>query len=401
MLSNYKVIKSLGRGAFGETFQVQNITDGKFYAMKKYIRASTQALDIVKRERERENEEKILRAVFAICQPAAPCFKEAFFEGGLHYIVMDFINGWSLKQATIGFDRMPLAERQVRFDHIIEDLSMGLALIHSLGIVHQDIKDENIMYDSQLNRFKYIDFGLSCMLDKSDENVLYSPIFKNHPCGVPGTPLFLSPEMIDQQGYPIKDGVFLKSWLLAHDIWSLGCILFTWFGYPDSYDEDTDFFYYGYEFSRKPNAYKEMFANIKKHSSKVYNFVILCFQRDPLTRLNYFEQFSESPSDLDIKSNWSNAQYTMNAFLLNRNINDSNMERIEKEEAAYKEYMINKARKILNDRKLNATIPAADIVTQVEPAVYAPPASQPTTYVPPTNQPTFSFFSNLPVMKNK
>ncbi|CAO1409244.1 unnamed protein product, partial [Diamesa serratosioi] len=76
--------------------------------------------------------------------------------------------------------------------------------IHKKGIVHRDIKLENILLDKQTNRIKLADFGLSCIWDKST--------YLKTNCG---SPEYAAPELH-----------FGKKYGAAVDIWSLGVVFF-------------------------------------------------------------------------------------------------------------------------------------------------------------------------------
>ena len=80
----------------------------------------------------------------------------------------------------------------------------GLSFIHSKGVVHRDIKLENILLDHHGN-LKIADFGVS---------KLVSPEVMYDACG---TPAYIAPEMLTGRGYK---GVTV-------DIWSAGIVLYT------------------------------------------------------------------------------------------------------------------------------------------------------------------------------
>jgi serine/threonine protein kinase len=93
---------------------------------------------------------------------------------------------------------------------IIKNLIQGLIQIHAQDIVHRDIKPENIMISKNELTVKYIDFGLGCHIEKSCE----------HASQTVGTP--------DYMAYDIwyQNMNFLQN-LKTHDIWALGCTIFT------------------------------------------------------------------------------------------------------------------------------------------------------------------------------
>lgn len=81
----------------------------------------------------------------------------------------------------------------------------GIAHIHCRSVIHRDIKLDNILLDSEKG-VKICDFGVSKIIKKGQ-------LIKEQ-CG---TPAYLAPEIIIDQGY---EGYFV-------DIWSLGVLLYT------------------------------------------------------------------------------------------------------------------------------------------------------------------------------
>jgi len=124
------------------------------------------------------------------------------WEGGL-YIAMEFIEGVSLRQYL---QHNPISLK--RSLEIILEVAYALCHLHSHGIIHRDLKLENILITKSGN-VKVIDFGIA---------QLFSPK-KNSPTFLPriiGTPVYMSPE---QQQDP--DSVSYPS-----DIYSLGIIAY-------------------------------------------------------------------------------------------------------------------------------------------------------------------------------
>ncbi len=113
-------------------------------------------------------------------------------------IVMEYIDGDTLASLLEAGDSLTLEQRQ----RIADELCEALEYIHSLGIVHRDVKPENIMITRNGKRLKLIDFG---MADTDQHTVLKQPA---------GTLSYMSPE---QAQHSVTDA--------RNDIFSLGLVL--------------------------------------------------------------------------------------------------------------------------------------------------------------------------------
>lgn len=104
---------------------------------------------------------------------------------------------------------------------IINQLISAVEHIHKQGIIHRDIKAENIIYNQATGKLKVIDFGLSCVNRLNSEKCQISAI---------GTPTHLSPELwrVSTGEDPIREATSEEdlSMLFKSDIWSLGITIY-------------------------------------------------------------------------------------------------------------------------------------------------------------------------------
>ncbi|KAJ5473101.1 hypothetical protein N7530_007102 [Penicillium desertorum] len=98
---------------------------------------------------------------------------------------------------------------------ICKQLIEGLSVLHRMGIIHRDIKPQNVLVDDiNPTRVKIADFGISKLAHKDDERIA------THPTTRIGTPGYMAPErlnLIQRAG---------SSHTSAIDIWSLGCLMY-------------------------------------------------------------------------------------------------------------------------------------------------------------------------------
>ena len=205
-LDNYEILSILGKGTFGIVKLAQDKTTKEKVAIK-----------VLEKEKINDEEDKLrVKTEIEILSRMAHInvinAKKILKDSENIYIIMEY------------------CEKGELFDHIIEEISLsndeaayyfyqlinGLEYIHHKGIVHRDLKLENLLL-SKNNILKIIDFGLSNYYDK---NKLLST-----PCG---SPCYASPELLSGEKY---DGIMI-------DIWSTGIILYAMLCGYLPFDED-------------------------------------------------------------------------------------------------------------------------------------------------------------------
>ena len=104
-------------------------------------------------------------------------------KDGLAYIVMPLIHGETLQALLERDGPLPLAETC----RILVDAAGALAAAHSVGLIHRDIKPDNIMLEGPERRVLLMDFGIAKILSNTDASLTGTGVLI-------GTPLYMSPE---------------------------------------------------------------------------------------------------------------------------------------------------------------------------------------------------------------
>ena len=223
-LGNYQILKKLGAGGMGEVYLAEDTRLKRKVALKLLPAAFTQSAERLRRfEREAQaasalNHPNIL-TIHDFGQTDAA-------SGGLHYIVMEFIEGVTLRHRLTN-GRLPLPEAL----SILKQIAVALDKAHEVGVYHRDIKPENVMLRPD-GLVKVLDFGLAKLTEgKTDgeterrevgESIIalslrpsFSPSHGTESGLVMGTPRYMSPE----QARGLK--VDARS-----DVFSLGIVLY-------------------------------------------------------------------------------------------------------------------------------------------------------------------------------
>ena len=185
----YEVISPIGVGGMGEVYRARDTRLGRIVALK-FISSEVHADRFA---RERLGREAQLAS--SLNHPNIVTVHDVGEEQGHPYVVMELIEGESLQQRL---DTGRFKTREVL--DIACQLADGLAAAHGAGVVHRDLKPQNIMLTSD-GRAKIVDFGLSKStprtLDPDELTVISSELTAEHV--VLGTAGYMSPEQVAGQ----------------------------------------------------------------------------------------------------------------------------------------------------------------------------------------------------------
>ena len=207
-MDKYSKLKKLGHGRYGDVWLVERTTDHLKLAMK-----------IINLDAEVEVDPELnaeVEVLGKLNHPHIVKYHESFVEDSRLYIIMDYAEEGDLRRYM---NQLAKSSQFMDEDLVWKfafQLSQALHHIHTLKIIHRDIKPQNIFLKSHSN-IMIGDFGISKILQNTEDLARTSV----------GTPHYVAPEVCGGKGYDTKA-----------DIWGLGCLLYELCTHQKAFDGD-------------------------------------------------------------------------------------------------------------------------------------------------------------------
>jgi len=197
-LGRFRLVEKLGEGGMGTVYRAEDPLDARHVAIK-VIRPDRAENPATLRRFHKE-----ARLLAEVNNPFVTNLLEVNEDDGLHYLVLEFVAGKNLGQLLDERTRLSEAESLA----IIADVARALADAHERGIVHRDIKPDNILLaepsgePGALGRVKLSDFGLARHIVETQSLDL------TQPGSVLGTPHYMAPEQCKGQAVDARADVY-------------------------------------------------------------------------------------------------------------------------------------------------------------------------------------------------
>jgi serine/threonine protein kinase/tetratricopeptide (TPR) repeat protein len=260
--SRYQIIEELGKGGMGKVYKVFDTEIKEKIALK--LIKSDISVDHETIERFR-NELKFARKIRHknVCQ-----MFDLAKEEGSYYITMEYVHGEDLKRLIRKMGQLSPGQAIL----IAKQVCEGLAEAHKLGVVHRDLKPQNIMVDEEGNA-RIMDFGIARSL--KIKGITGAGVMI-------GTPEYMSPEQVEGKDVDQRS-----------DIYSLGIILYELVTGRVPFEGETPFTIGVKQKSEIPKNPKQINPNIPEDLSGI---ILKCLEKD---KTNRYQTAGEVRSELE------------------------------------------------------------------------------------------------------
>ena len=202
----YRILRKVGQGGMGTVYEALHLRFNERRALKVMSPEVASDPDFVKRF---EREAVVTRRLQHPNAVHVDDIEEA--EDGRPYIVMEFVEGQSLKRLIQKEGALPVP----RVCSIIKQAAAALGAAHALGMVHRDIKPDNIVLlaAGAGEQAKVLDFGIAKLKESRSGDVNLTATG-----AIIGTPQYMSPEQAMGKRGEELDG--------RSDLYSLGVVMY-------------------------------------------------------------------------------------------------------------------------------------------------------------------------------
>ncbi|KAL0238803.1 hypothetical protein PCE1_004494 [Barthelona sp. PCE] len=191
----YEKLYVLGKGGFGSVYKAVERTTGRIVAIKEMNLQSSIPMNKLRME---------VKTLKELNMPQTTQFYESFIYEKRLYIVMEHVNGANIGEILYNDGRTPVKLPENLCAHILQQMLVAIEEMHNRGIVHRDIKPQNVLISDD-GMVKLADFGIVAQLSQDH----------THANTQIGTPQYMAPEVFTGTGTRT-----------SADIWSIGIVAY-------------------------------------------------------------------------------------------------------------------------------------------------------------------------------
>ena len=155
----YLLQEEIGQGIYGVTYKAINQTNNEVVVIKTFKPELSQEAETSRLRRKFLNEAQRL---LECSHPNIIPYREFFSEDGVPYIVMDYVAGETLDKVVLPDNPLP-ENTAIKY---IRQVGEALKVVHSKGLLHRDIKPQNLILSEDNQQVILIDFGIAKEFDQ-------------------------------------------------------------------------------------------------------------------------------------------------------------------------------------------------------------------------------------------
>jgi len=265
---SYMFDKPLGSGASGEVYLVTHKKTKEKFACK-----------IIKKDGNMNDAESMateIEIMKRVRHQHVVSLYEIFESSSCMWLILELVDGGDLNYFIGGHKHY--SEKVIA--HHFRQILSGLHYLHSQGVVHRDIKLDNVLVkgNHEYGEVKLADFGLSALVQMSNTGYDRSASSKRKSFNglqeVWGTACYFAPELIDRNYGP------------QADMWSAGCILFEMLSGEHPFDAEDDDDLYSLIQNAKYDMNTDAWNNVSEEAKALVRAILVT---NPTTRLSASE----------------------------------------------------------------------------------------------------------------
>eukprot|EP01103_Thecamoeba_quadrilineata_P006732 TRINITY_DN1646_c0_g1_i3.p1 TRINITY_DN1646_c0_g1~~TRINITY_DN1646_c0_g1_i3.p1 ORF type:complete len:479 (-),score=88.64 TRINITY_DN1646_c0_g1_i3:50-1486(-) len=244
LVGGWKLGEEIGRGATAIVYKGIETKSGRFAAIKRFQETglTSEIMNVTQAE---------VQTIKNLAHPNIISFYTSIRENSYFFIVMEWVEN-CLQNLLKNFGTFP----EELISAYTQQILSGLHYLHSVGIIHRDIKSSNVLITKQ-GIIKLADFGAAAQVKSESERHFT----------VAGSPYWMAPEVIEVEGHSYSS-----------DIWSVGCTIIEMVaGQPPYYEKPPLSAMYSISHDPLP----PLPPNISQDLS---NLLTKCFIKDPQER---------------------------------------------------------------------------------------------------------------------